>query len=431
MKSLLSSQRPPRRPSRRAVLQGSLALAGTPWLAGKAAAVHLKRPVKLRVMGTHVTLQPAIRERASQDLGIEIEFSPGGSAEVLQRASTNPGSFDVYEQWSNSLEILWQAEAIQGIEHERIEHWQEVNGLCKTGRLEPEARIGRGAAPHRLLYAQADRALSGEKSAHLSFLPYVHNVDSFGYNAAKIERGTPYESESWGWLLDPRWRGKVGVVNEPTIGLFDLALAAQARGLVSFADIGQITRSELDSLFEVLIEFKRSGHFGGFWNSVPHSVDLMASGRVDVSSMFSPAVSALNGDGHDVVYAAPKEGYRAWQGIMCLSSSAEGEAKDAAYRYMNWWLSGWAGAVVARQGYYISTPQRTREHLSEGEWNYWYDGRAAAAPMRGPDGKVSVQRGDVRRGGSYTERFGHVAVWNTVMDDYEYSLSLWYSLLTA
>ncbi|QDV04565.1 hypothetical protein Poly30_00560 [Planctomycetes bacterium Poly30] len=413
------------------MLRGGVALVASPGLLSAGPAIHVNRRPKLRVLGTHVTLQPAIRERAQRVLDIDIEFLPGGSAEVLQKASTFPESFDVYEQWSNSIEILWEAGAIQPIQHERIALWNEVNDLCKTGRLEAGATVGKGAAPHRMLYAQANGTLSGAPSQELSFLPYVHNVDSFGYDAASVERGTPYGSESWGWLLDPRWRGHVGIVNEPTIGLFDLALAAEARGLVTFADIGQMTRKEIDMLFEVLIDHKRRGQFGAFWNSVPHSVDLMASGRICVSSMFSPAVSALNGQGHDVVYAAPREGYRAWHGVMCLSSRTSGHAMDAAYRYMNWWLSGWPGAFVARQGYYISNPERARAFLSEAEWAYWYSGLEATSPLTGPDGSVSVRAGEVRRGGSYRERFGHVSVWNTVMREYEYSMRGWYSLLTA
>ena len=58
---------------------------------------------KLRVVGTHVTLQEALRQRAEQDLGIDLEFQPGGSAAVLLKASTDPDAFDVYEQWSNSI----------------------------------------------------------------------------------------------------------------------------------------------------------------------------------------------------------------------------------------------------------------------------------------------------------------------------------------
>ena len=98
---------------------------------------------------------------------------------------------------------------------------------------------------------------------------------------------------------------------------------------------------------------------------------------------------------------------------------------------MNWWLNGWAGAYMARQGYYISIPERTREHLDESEWDYWYDGKPAAQNLRGADGRLAVRKGDTRTGGSYLERFGNVAVWNTVMNSYEYSLVRWYELLTT
>lgn len=61
-----------------------------------------KRPT-LRVLGTHVTLQEDIRLAAERALGFNIKFYPGGSAEVLLQASIEPESFDIYEQWSNSI----------------------------------------------------------------------------------------------------------------------------------------------------------------------------------------------------------------------------------------------------------------------------------------------------------------------------------------
>jgi hypothetical protein len=87
----------------------------------------------------------------------------------------------------------------------------------------------------------------------------VHNVDSFGYNTASIPKGIPYQTESWGWLLDDKYRGKVAVVNAPTIGLFDMALAAQARGLMQFENIGAMTRNELDTLFTILAKKNSRG----------------------------------------------------------------------------------------------------------------------------------------------------------------------------
>ncbi|MCK5942740.1 MAG: extracellular solute-binding protein [Planctomycetes bacterium] len=418
---------------RRGFLRGAVAAAAA--AASSSAArgpfFHVPRRPRLRVLGTHVTLRESIRRRAEEDLGIDIEYHPGGDAEVLQRASTRPDSFDVFEQWSNTIRVLWQAGTIQAIDTSRLDHWSEVNGLTRTGRLARDAKIGRGDSPHLLLHVQADGSLGERVSNEISFLPYVHNVDSFGYRRGEVPEGEPYETESWGWLLDDRWRGRVALCNEPTIGLFDAALAAQARGLVKFDDIGAMTRAEVDQLFDVLIEKKREGQFYGVWRSVPESIEFVRRGKVVVESMFSPAAAELGAGGTPVHYAAPREGYRAWHGVMCLSSQVDEERRDAAYRFMNWWLSGWPGALIARQGYYISVPQRAREFLAADEWDYWYEGKPAARDLPGPDGRITVKAGECRRGGAYQERFSNVAVWNSVMDTYEYSMLRWSEFLSA
>ncbi|MDD9951778.1 MAG: signal peptide prediction [Zetaproteobacteria bacterium] len=390
--------------------------------------VFARKHSTVRVLGTHVTLQEELRQRAEQDLGIRLVFHPGGSAKILHRASTQPESFDLYEQWSNSIGVLWQAGAIQPIEKARIRMWDQVNSLTKSGKLTPNAKIGAGDAPYRLLYVQKDGLLDSTPSRHLSFLPYVHNADSYGYNSSIIPQGIPYQTESWGWLLDERYKGRVALVNAPTIGIFDAALAVQAKGWMKFTDIGNLSRHELDQLFKILIEKKREGHFRGVWSSVPQSVEFMEQGVV-VQSMFSPGVSTLNSRGIPCIYAAPKEGYRAWHGVMCLSSKTHGSIKDAAYEYMNWWLSGWPGAFIARQGYYISTPHLSKPYLSQQEWDYWYGGKKTEKDLKGTDGQISVRRGSSRSGGSYETRFSNIAVWNTVMPHYEYSLSKWNEFL--
>jgi putative spermidine/putrescine transport system substrate-binding protein len=282
-----------------------------------------------------------------------------------------------------------------------------------------------------MLYVQADNSLGSTPTSQISFMPYVHNTDSFGYNSQYISKGIPYETESWGWLLNPEYHGQVAIVNAPTIGLFDLALAAESMGLMNFRNMGNMTREEVDRLFEIIIEYKRQGHFRGFWSSVPNSVELMANNEVVIQSMFSPGVSSLNGMGIPCIYAAPREGYRAWHGVMCLSRSSTGERKDAAYAFMNWWLSGWPGAFIARQGYYISNPERSRQYMIPEEWDYWYEGKPAATRLKGTDGRVSVEQGTIRTGGSYIRRFENIAVWNTVMDTYEYTLTKWKEFLLA
>ncbi|MDM8550128.1 extracellular solute-binding protein [Desulfobacterales bacterium HSG2] len=393
--------------------------------------VHAKGKVMLRVLGTHVTLQEVLRKRAEKELGIRLVFEPRGEAEILERGRNNPGSFDLYEHWSDAIRVLWKAKSIQPISTKKLRYWDQVNNLTKTGKITPDAKIGMGDAPVRITHVRADGSLGSRETGNISFMPYVHNVDSFGYNTKVIPRGEAYKTESWGWLLDEKYKGKVMLVNAPTIGVFDAALAARAKGLITFRDMGNMSREEIDKLFAILIRKKKEGHFSGFWSSVPESAELFKNGEAVIGSMFSPAVATLNGQGMSVVYAAPKEGYRAWHGIMCLSAMTKGRTLDAAYEYMNWWLSGWPGAFISRQGYYISNPSNSKEYMSEAEWDYWYAGKPAAEDLRGTDGNISVRSGDIRNGGSYEKRLSNVYVWNTVMSEYDYTVQRWNEFLFA
>lgn len=416
---------------RREFIEGSLKGMSGILAYSKAPYIFSKTQTKLRVLGTHVTLQEELKKRAMKDLGIDLIFEAKGTAAVLQKAAASPESFDLYEQWSGSINILWHAKAIQAIDTERLKYWKEVNPLSKTGKITPEAKMGLGDSPNKIIYVQKDGSIGAQASDKISFLPYVHNVDSFGYNTDLIPKGKEYDSESWSWLLDEKYKGKVALVNAPTIGIFDAALAVQAKGLMNFKDMGNMSVKEIDQLFSILMEYKRKGHFAGFWTSVPQSAEFMVQKRVWIQSMFSPGVSMSRGQGIPVTYASPKEGYRAWHGVMCMSSQIKDKAKDAAYEYMNWWLSGYPGAFIARQGYYISNPERSRSLMTKEEWDYWYEGKPARNDLKGTDGKVSVKAGEIRDGGSYVKRFSNIAVWNTVMDNYDYSLDKWYEFLNS
>jgi len=58
-------------------------------------------------------------------------------------------------------------------------------------------------------------------------------------------------------------------------------------------------------------------------------------------------------------------------------------------------------------------------------------GKPTKQALKNTKGQVSVKAGEARTGGSYEKRFSNVAVWNTVMNTYEYSLSRWNEFLLA
>jgi len=384
--------------------------------------------VTLRVVGTGVTLLEPIREQAEKDLGIKLEYDVNDGPAAQQKAATQPQSWDLYDQWFNSVKIVWGSGNAAPIDINRIQEWDKISPMPKEGKLTPEAKEGDGDAPYRILYVQPDNTLGSNPTEQISMLPLTFNVDSFGYRSDLVDEE---DVDSWAILFNPKYKGKIGLYSDPSTGLMDLALGAQAAGLATFQNIGNMTREEIDTIMEILIEQKRAGQFRAFWNSFDESVNLMASGEVVVESMWSPAVTALQVRDVPVVYASPKEGYRGWYGGMMLNKNASDKVLDACYEYLNWWLNGWAGAVVARQGYYFCIPENVKRHLSQADWDYWYDGKPAAEDLLDPFGSVVAKAGSVRDGGDLVTRVSNIAVWNSVMDEHQYLVTKWNEFLAS
>lgn len=399
----------------------------TPPASLAAPAVNAAGRPKLRVLGTAISLLEELREGAEKDLGIQVVFDNNDFLTTQHKAAQEPDSYDIYDQCFHNLDIVWYWRAIQPIDTARIALWDEITDLTKTGRIGPNARLGQGDAPVKKLFVQPNLELGETPSSRISMLPTTHNFDSFAYRTDMV--ADVRQVESWAALLDPRWHGRAALVDEPAIGIFDAALAAQAAGLMTFQNIGNMTVDEIDRLIDLLEARRKDGFFRAFWRTAEDAAELMAENRTDIQSMWSTGITILNGQGVPVEQAVPSEGYRAWHGGLCLSRGLEGRMLDVAYDYLNWWISGWPGAVVARQGYYISTPERSRAFLTAAEWDYWYGGQAAAEDLPGPDGRIRIKAGTSRSGGSYWQRANCIAVWNTTMDEHNYLVRRWMQLV--
>jgi putative spermidine/putrescine transport system substrate-binding protein len=74
-------------------------------------------------------------------------------------------------------------------------------------------------------------------------------------------------------------------------------------------------------------------------------------------------------------YTPLKEGYRASAGGLRVAKHLTGLELDAAYEYINWYLSGWVGAFLNRQGYYRAVLDIAKQHMTEDERGYWMEGK--------------------------------------------------------
>jgi putative spermidine/putrescine transport system substrate-binding protein len=401
------------------------------------------KAVTLRCLGIGVDQNPVLKARAKKDLNIDLVYTITDTPTTGSKSIQGPQNFDVLQGFVHQVPQLWPANVFQPVDANKIKLWNGVAPVLTTGKLTPNPKCtyGEGDAAYRMLFLKPDdpSQFTGGKTAFdaalqqkiptsnvLTGMPNVFNVDSIGYNKKFISK-----VDSWAELFNPQYKGKVALINDPQIGPADACMAAQYSGKLKFGNKGALTKQEIDNLTKLLIDMKKTGFFRAFWSTFNESVNLMSSGEVIIESMWSPAQTVLLEGGMKVGFAAPKEGFRGWCSNMMIFKHVSGDTLDAVYRYMNWWLSGFPGANMARQAYYSPRPDTARKFLSKAEWDYWYGGKPAATNLEGPDGKKAIPKGSVREGGSFTQRVCKYAVWNSTQPEADYMATQWNNFVSA
>ena len=418
--------------SRRSLLKGAAALGGAAAGAGVLGGfptVWAQNPITLRQFGTGVSNLNAIAEKCKADLGITLEMTATDSDAAAQRAVTQPDSYDIadIEYWI--LKKVYPSGVIQPMETAKLKYYDKIVPLFKNGKLTPDSVIAQGTAPHTVGYVEkaGDKTFAAAETGLFTMVPTIYNADTLGIRPDLVGR----EITTWADIMDPAFKGKTSILNIPSIGIMDAAMIMEAMGNIKYADKGNMTKEEIDATIDFLIKAKQAGQFRAFWKSFDESVNLMASGEVIIQSMWSPAVAAVRSKGIACKYQPLKEGYRSWGGGLGLAAHLSGAQLDAAYEYINWYTSGWVGGYLNRQGYYSAAMDTAKEYMSEDEWGYWIEGKAAVGDIAAPDGTVMEMAGAVRDGGSFLERMGHVACWNSVMDEDRYMVKRWNEFIAA
>ncbi|MEZ0000192.1 ABC transporter substrate-binding protein [Sinorhizobium fredii] len=418
--------------SRRTLLKTGAAAAGA--IAGSGAitgfpTIWAQNPITLRQFGTGVSNINAIAEKCKEDLGITLEMTATDSDAAAQRAVTQPDSYDIadIEYWI--AKKVFPSGVMQPMDVSKIKYYDKIVPLFINGKLKSESVVAQGTAPHTVGFveAQDSKSFAKEPTQWMTLIPTIYNADTLGIRPDLVGR----EITTWADIMDPAFKGKAAILNIPSIGIMDAAMIMEALGNIKYADKGNMTTDEIDATIDFLIKAKQDGQFRAFWKSFDESVNLMASGEVVIQSMWSPAVAAVRSKGIACKYQPLKEGYRAWGGGLGLAAHLQGAQLDAAYEYINWYLSGWVGAYLNRQGYYSAAMETAKAHMSEDEWGFWVEGKPAKGDILSPEGKIMEKAGAVRDGGSFEERMGKVACWNSVMDEDRYMVRRWNEFIAA
>jgi putative spermidine/putrescine transport system substrate-binding protein len=343
---------------------------------------------------------------------------------------TQPNTFDLLDMEYFSLKRVVPSGNLQGVEARRIKLFDKITPVFTRGVTVGGRALGeQGTAPKKVqfLKGRSSKEFADSPTEWMTLIPTTYNADTLGIRPDLI--GRPIES--WAELLNPQFKGKASILNIPSIGIMDAAMVMEATGQYKYPDKGNMTRAEIDRTMAMLTEAKKAGQFRAFWSDFNESVNLMASGETVIQSMWSPAVTKVRSQGVQCIYQPLKEGYRAWASGFGMPRTLEGRKLDAAYEFINWFLSGWAGAFLNRQGYYSAVLETAKENMAPYEWAYWMEGKAAEQDIKAPDGSLLEKAGTVRDGGSYEDRMGKVACWNAVMDENGYLIRKWNEFIAA
>jgi putative spermidine/putrescine transport system substrate-binding protein len=415
--------------TRRSILKGLGAAAGA--VAGSGVitgfptiwAQNIKNVTLVHVGSSYSAIKD-IAVQATKDLGFKIEMQNLNGDKLVERVIKQPNTIDIADIEFWAIQKIFPLGIMQGINTKKIKNWSKMASIFTTGKYPDGKEVSRqGTAPFKVQYTSAQNGKDFVKgvSDFATIMVNIYNGDTLGIRPDLIKRPIT----TWGELFNPEFKGKSAIVDIPSVGIMDIAMAFESLGVIKYGDKGNMTKAELDKTFIELTKLKKQGQFRALWSSFDQSVNLMASGDVVIQPMWSPAITAIRARNIECKYMPLKEGYRAWGVGLGIMSQLEGIKLDAAYEYLNWYQSGWQGAFAARQGYYSPVLETTKAALKPAEWDYWYDGKPAATNIVDPYGNPMEKAGAVRDGGSYSERMGNIACWNTVMTENDYMIAKW------
>ena len=225
--------------SRRTLLQGSAALAG---LAGTDVvtgfpAVHAAGPVSLRYLGTAVNQSTDIAKKVKEDLGITIEYVPVTTDVVTKRIITQPDSFDLVDVEYFSLPSLVPSGSLVGMDAKKIKLADEITTVLSKGVIDGKKIGSQGTAPFKVFYLEGkhSKKFSKTPTEWLTLITTTYNADSLGIRPDLI--GRPIEH--WSELLNPQFKGKAALINVPSIGIMDAAMAIELAGADQICRQGQ------------------------------------------------------------------------------------------------------------------------------------------------------------------------------------------------
>ena len=383
---------------------------------------HRAKPtgVTLHTIGLGVTVQDRFFNEFTRRTGHKVAGKVSTLTDMINEwLAGGANKYDTLETNASRNPAVYAAGLVADVPVTAIVPWKHARDTFTS--------------PHALGYKTVDgwplKVIWKDPLHQTTFMlvPQTYNCDSVAYRIDLIG----HDIDTWGALLDPKYKGKVGILND------SLLTPGWAAGYMAYhnmihpapKDTSNLTHQQLDQVINYLSQKKKAGQFRVIWNDYGQCVNLMASGECWLTDGWNPVVEDVKKQGVACKYATPKEGFTAWfHGIAVQKNTAY---PDAVLDYINFCLEGWWGAEVATQGYYSPTTccdaylklrHTTSKKYTDYQW--WYQGGSSPRPKKG----WPLTGRDT---GSYTTRWSNIMHWEAWPDDPDYYAKRWNDFLSA
>src|SRR5471032_2527574 len=215
--------------NRRTVLKGAASVAGLAAGSGAITGFPYVMSAELKVLrylGTAVNEGDDISKKCLEDTGIKIEYITATTDDVTKRVITQPNSFDVLDTEYFSLKKLVPSGNIFALDAKKIKEFDNITPVFTKGELPNGKKIGnQGTAPWKVLYLEGpnSKTFSATPTEYITLIPTVYNADTLGIRPDLIKRPIT----SWTELLNSEFKGKASILNIPSIGIMDSAMAIE------------------------------------------------------------------------------------------------------------------------------------------------------------------------------------------------------------
>ncbi len=259
-------------------------------------------------------LSPVLTERFTEDTGIAVEVVTfENSDEMLAKMLSEPERFDVITTDDYTLKQLKELSLLRSIDRSKLKNFGNVDGRYLGMACDPGNRYS---------------------------IPYLAGTTVVAYRKDLV--GEP--EKSWGILFDPRWGGRVAMLDESE----DMLVVARlASGHPANSRVpGHIT----DARDKILGQIRDVGvKFGSFVDIL----EALDSGEIWIGMSYSGDALRAAAENPNIGFFLPEEGAIKWLDSLVLSRDSQ--RVEEAHRFLDFMLEG-ENAAESANYLYLASP---------------------------------------------------------------------------